>query len=72
MPASSASPELSAMAFCVTDQCFSVRRPHTHTPPLVGRRAVRHPAKSASAYALTSSPASCQGDWYTALGRRRR
>eukprot|EP00969_Alexandrium_andersonii_P018365 802997-Alexandrium_andersonii.AAC.1 len=47
-PASSASPELSAAVFRVVDQRFSARRPRTETPLLVGRRAVRHPAKSAS------------------------
>eukprot|EP00969_Alexandrium_andersonii_P155239 6862908-Alexandrium_andersonii.AAC.1 len=61
MPASSAPPELSAMVFCVADQCFNVCCPHTHTPPLVDRRAVRHPATSVSTYARLASPASCQG-----------
>eukprot|EP00969_Alexandrium_andersonii_P255556 11296549-Alexandrium_andersonii.AAC.1 len=51
MPASTASPELSAMVFCVVDQCLSVRRPSAQTPLLVDHRAARqlapppHPAK---------------------------
>eukprot|EP00969_Alexandrium_andersonii_P323786 14306348-Alexandrium_andersonii.AAC.1 len=47
MPASTASPELRAMVFCVADQSFSARRLRTRTPPPVERRAARHPAKSA-------------------------
>eukprot|EP00969_Alexandrium_andersonii_P218762 9662112-Alexandrium_andersonii.AAC.1 len=61
MPASSASPKLSAMVFCIADHGFSVRRPRAHAPPLVGRRAARHPAKSVSTYARIAAPASCQG-----------
>eukprot|EP00969_Alexandrium_andersonii_P367400 15470643-Alexandrium_andersonii.AAC.1 len=34
------------MVFCVADQSFNARCPRTHTPPLVDRRAARHPAKS--------------------------
>eukprot|EP00969_Alexandrium_andersonii_P123450 5455390-Alexandrium_andersonii.AAC.1 len=33
IPASSASPELNAMVFCVTDQCLMVCAPRTHTSP---------------------------------------
>eukprot|EP00969_Alexandrium_andersonii_P340189 15037647-Alexandrium_andersonii.AAC.1 len=71
-PASPASPELKAMVFWATDQRFNVRRPRTHTPPLVGRRAARRPATSVPARTLTAFPASCHGGWRTALGRRRR
>eukprot|EP00969_Alexandrium_andersonii_P132586 5862842-Alexandrium_andersonii.AAC.1 len=48
MPASSASPELKAMVFCVVDRCLMARAPRTHTPPHVERRVRRHPAKSVS------------------------
>eukprot|EP00969_Alexandrium_andersonii_P253034 11183524-Alexandrium_andersonii.AAC.1 len=40
MPAGSASPELNAIVFCVTDQCLMVCAPRTHTPPPT-RRAPR-------------------------------
>eukprot|EP00969_Alexandrium_andersonii_P095606 4223904-Alexandrium_andersonii.AAC.1 len=48
IPASSASPELKAMVFCVVDQCLMACMPPTHTPPLVDLRVRRHPAKSVS------------------------
>eukprot|EP00969_Alexandrium_andersonii_P202349 8941038-Alexandrium_andersonii.AAC.1 len=48
MPASSASPELNAMVFCVVDQRLMARMPLTHTPQLVDLRVRRHPAKSVS------------------------
>eukprot|EP00969_Alexandrium_andersonii_P055260 2435063-Alexandrium_andersonii.AAC.1 len=51
MPANSASPELSAMVFCVVDQCFMVRTPHTQAPPRVDRRVRKHLAKSMPANA---------------------
>eukprot|EP00969_Alexandrium_andersonii_P344316 15219404-Alexandrium_andersonii.AAC.1 len=61
MPASSASPELNAMVFRVAEQCFSARRPRARTPPLVGRRAARHLAKSASTYVLAASRRPAKG-----------
>eukprot|EP00969_Alexandrium_andersonii_P014536 634201-Alexandrium_andersonii.AAC.1 len=61
MPANSASPELSAIVFCVVGQCLIARVPRAQTPPLVGRRARRRPAKSASANARTSAPSSRHG-----------
>eukprot|EP00969_Alexandrium_andersonii_P065075 2864970-Alexandrium_andersonii.AAC.1 len=48
IPASSASPELSAIVFCVVDQCLTACAPRMQTPPHVERLARRHPAKSAS------------------------
>eukprot|EP00969_Alexandrium_andersonii_P099741 4399920-Alexandrium_andersonii.AAC.1 len=48
IPASSASPELKAMVFCVDDQCLMACILLIHTPPLVDRRVSRHPAKSVS------------------------
>eukprot|EP00969_Alexandrium_andersonii_P298843 13210552-Alexandrium_andersonii.AAC.1 len=48
IPASSASPELKALVFCVVDQCLMARIPLTHTPPLVDLRVGKRPAKSVS------------------------
>eukprot|EP00969_Alexandrium_andersonii_P334549 14784557-Alexandrium_andersonii.AAC.1 len=61
MPANSASQELSAIVFCVVDQCLTVRAPRMPTPPRVDRRARRHPATSASAKIQIPTPSSCQG-----------
>eukprot|EP00969_Alexandrium_andersonii_P114706 5071576-Alexandrium_andersonii.AAC.1 len=61
MPASSASPELRAMVFCVVDQCLIVWNPHTATPPLVERRVDMHPAKSVSEYTTSSGSLFCHG-----------
>eukprot|EP00969_Alexandrium_andersonii_P160014 7070248-Alexandrium_andersonii.AAC.1 len=61
MPASSASPELSANTFCVEDQCLMARTPRTQTPPHVERRARRRPAKSASTNMRIPAPSSRQG-----------
>eukprot|EP00969_Alexandrium_andersonii_P088674 3912466-Alexandrium_andersonii.AAC.1 len=44
MPANSASPELSAIVFCVVDQCLTVRAPRIQTPPPVERLVRRRPA----------------------------
>eukprot|EP00969_Alexandrium_andersonii_P003319 142270-Alexandrium_andersonii.AAC.1 len=38
MPASSASPELKAMVFCVVGHCVTARNPLTRAPPQVDRR----------------------------------
>eukprot|EP00969_Alexandrium_andersonii_P151213 6686082-Alexandrium_andersonii.AAC.1 len=62
-PANSASPELKAMVFCVVDQCLMARRPRTHTPPQMDRRARRRPAKIVSAYTRRATPSSCHGKW---------
>eukprot|EP00969_Alexandrium_andersonii_P108050 4767172-Alexandrium_andersonii.AAC.1 len=43
-PPSSASPELSAIVFCVVGQCLMVCTPRRQTPPHVDRRARRRPA----------------------------
>eukprot|EP00969_Alexandrium_andersonii_P047109 2067079-Alexandrium_andersonii.AAC.1 len=48
MPASSASPELKAMVFCVVDHCLMSRAPRTRAPPHVEPRVRKHPAKSVS------------------------
>eukprot|EP00969_Alexandrium_andersonii_P010973 477648-Alexandrium_andersonii.AAC.1 len=69
MPASSASPELNAMVFCVVAQCLVAHRPRTHAPPHVERRARKHPAKSASTYTQRGAPSPCHGRWQTHLGR---
>eukprot|EP00969_Alexandrium_andersonii_P343421 15179750-Alexandrium_andersonii.AAC.1 len=60
-PASTASPEFSAIVFCVVDQCLMVCTPRAQTPPQVDRRARRRPAKSVSASARAPAPSSCQG-----------
>eukprot|EP00969_Alexandrium_andersonii_P191737 8468500-Alexandrium_andersonii.AAC.1 len=60
MPASSASPELSAIVFRVVDQCLTVRVPRMQTPPHVERIVRRHPAKSASTNVRITAPSSCQ------------
>eukprot|EP00969_Alexandrium_andersonii_P152773 6755815-Alexandrium_andersonii.AAC.1 len=41
--ASSASPELRAMVFCVEGQCLILRAPHMAAPPQVERRAATQP-----------------------------
>eukprot|EP00969_Alexandrium_andersonii_P000491 21051-Alexandrium_andersonii.AAC.1 len=69
MPASSASPELRAMVFCVVDQCLMVWDPHMAAPPRVERRVDMQPAKSASVYTIMPGSPFCHGKWYTALGR---
>eukprot|EP00969_Alexandrium_andersonii_P323179 14279788-Alexandrium_andersonii.AAC.1 len=61
MPASSASPELSAIVFCVVDQCLMARAPRAQTPPHVDRPARRHPAKSVFTNARIAAPSSCHG-----------
>eukprot|EP00969_Alexandrium_andersonii_P124408 5497707-Alexandrium_andersonii.AAC.1 len=61
MPANSASPELSAIGFCVVDQRLTVCTPRTQTPPHVDRRARRHPTKSVSTNVRITAPSSCQG-----------
>eukprot|EP00969_Alexandrium_andersonii_P249809 11040272-Alexandrium_andersonii.AAC.1 len=61
MPANSASPELSAIVFCVVGQCLTACAPRVQTPPHVERLARRHPAKSASTNARMAAPSSCQG-----------
>eukprot|EP00969_Alexandrium_andersonii_P216969 9583394-Alexandrium_andersonii.AAC.1 len=61
MPANSASPELSAMVFCVVDQCLVICTP-THADPLhVDRRVRKHPATSVSTNVRISATSSCQG-----------
>eukprot|EP00969_Alexandrium_andersonii_P108979 4807466-Alexandrium_andersonii.AAC.1 len=62
MPASSASPELSATVFCVVDQCLMACAPRTQTPPHVDRRARRRPAKPVFTNVRTAAPSSCQGE----------
>eukprot|EP00969_Alexandrium_andersonii_P113884 5034082-Alexandrium_andersonii.AAC.1 len=49
IPASSASPERRAIVFWVEDQCLITWDSRVAAPPRVERRAVIHPAKSASA-----------------------
>eukprot|EP00969_Alexandrium_andersonii_P161000 7115104-Alexandrium_andersonii.AAC.1 len=61
MPASSASPELKAMVFCVVDQRLVAREPLRQTPPRAVRRVSRQPAMSASMFARKVSPPSCRG-----------
>eukprot|EP00969_Alexandrium_andersonii_P344018 15205366-Alexandrium_andersonii.AAC.1 len=61
LPASSASPGLSAIVFCVVDQCLMVCTPRMQTPPHVDRRARRHQAKSVSTNVRITAPSSCQG-----------
>eukprot|EP00969_Alexandrium_andersonii_P072449 3196837-Alexandrium_andersonii.AAC.1 len=61
MPAKSASPELSAIVFCVVSQCLMARAPRAQTPPHVDRRARMHPAKSVSTNARIATPSSCHG-----------
>eukprot|EP00969_Alexandrium_andersonii_P311676 13772276-Alexandrium_andersonii.AAC.1 len=56
MPANSASPELSAIVFCVVDQCLTVCSPRTQTPPHVERLVRRHPAKSVSTNVRMAAP----------------
>eukprot|EP00969_Alexandrium_andersonii_P087689 3868435-Alexandrium_andersonii.AAC.1 len=63
MPASSASPELKAMAFWVVDQGLMARKPRTRTPPHVDLRVRRHPAKSVATYARRVAPSSRHGKW---------
>ena len=48
LPPSSASPELSVIAFCVTHQCLSKCRPRRAKPPLVERRTSTSMARSLS------------------------
>eukprot|EP00969_Alexandrium_andersonii_P170659 7544745-Alexandrium_andersonii.AAC.1 len=69
IPARSASPELKAMVFWVDDQCSMACWPRMHTPPHVGRRVSKHPAKPAPTYARRVAPSSCHGKWRTHLGR---
>eukprot|EP00969_Alexandrium_andersonii_P015442 675109-Alexandrium_andersonii.AAC.1 len=61
MPANSASPELSAIVFCVVGQCLTARAPRMQTPPHVGRLVRRHPAKSVSTNVRITAPSSSQG-----------
>eukprot|EP00969_Alexandrium_andersonii_P005110 221831-Alexandrium_andersonii.AAC.1 len=61
MPASSASPELSAIVFCVVGQCLTAPAPRAQTPPHVDRRARKHPAKSVSTNARIAAPSCRQG-----------
>ena len=61
-PANSASPELSAMVFWVTDQCFRTCGPLQHSPPDVDLRVITHPAKSVSTNVLSPSSRSTQGN----------
>eukprot|EP00969_Alexandrium_andersonii_P331007 14630833-Alexandrium_andersonii.AAC.1 len=63
MPASSASPELKAMVFCMVDQCLMARSPRMHTHPQADRRVRKRPAKSVSTYARRGAPSSCHGTW---------
>eukprot|EP00969_Alexandrium_andersonii_P144230 6377757-Alexandrium_andersonii.AAC.1 len=62
MPANSASPELSAIVFCVEDQCLTVCAPCTQTPPHVERLVRRNPAKSVSTNVRITAPSPCQGE----------
>ena len=60
-PASSASPELNAMTFCVVAQCLITWAPRQQMPPEVDLRVVMQPAKSVSTQARRSRQSSCQG-----------
>eukprot|EP00969_Alexandrium_andersonii_P201615 8907738-Alexandrium_andersonii.AAC.1 len=62
MPASSASPELSAIVFCVVDQCLMACTPRTQTFPHVGRQVRRRPAKSVSTNVRTPAPRPAKGN----------
>eukprot|EP00969_Alexandrium_andersonii_P041775 1832013-Alexandrium_andersonii.AAC.1 len=46
MPASSASPELKAMVFCVVDKCLMACNPLTHTPSAGGSLSALTPSKA--------------------------
>eukprot|EP00969_Alexandrium_andersonii_P238897 10545958-Alexandrium_andersonii.AAC.1 len=56
MAANSASPDLSAIVFCVVGQCLTVCTPRMQTPPHVERLAHRHPAKSVSTNVRMAAP----------------